>query len=63
LDERRGAAIRSRDVQRNAERLQIDRQPPLGHEYQFDLDSEAGQLFLERIRTFLRRRVAAPSRP
>jgi acetyl esterase/lipase len=32
-----------------------DHQPPLGHEYQFDLDTEAGQLFLERLLAFLRR--------
>ncbi|MGH3083915.1 MAG: hypothetical protein ACRDNP_07595 [Gaiellaceae bacterium] len=40
-----------------------DEQPPLGHEYQSDLDSDAGALFLERMRTFLRQRLAAPSRP
>jgi acetyl esterase/lipase len=32
-------------------------QPPLGHEYQFDLDTDAGQRFLERMRLFLRRIV------
>ena len=37
-----------------------DHQPPLGHEYQFDLDTDAGQLFLDRLLTFLRHRVAAP---
>ena len=35
-----------------------DQQPPLGHEYQFDLDADAGQLFLERLRTFLRKRLS-----
>jgi acetyl esterase/lipase len=35
-------------------------QPPLGHEYQFDLDTDAGQLFLYRLLTFLRQRLAAP---
>jgi acetyl esterase/lipase len=30
-------------------------QHPLGHEYQFDLDTHAGQRFLERMRGFLRR--------
>jgi len=35
-------------------------QPPLGHEYQFDLDTDAGQLFLERLLTFLRQRLAVP---
>ena len=34
-----------------------DRQPPLGHEYQFDLDNDAGQLFLDRLLTFLRLRL------
>jgi acetyl esterase len=37
-----------------------DHQPPLGHEYQFDLDSDAGQLFLERLLGFLQRRLVAP---
>jgi acetyl esterase/lipase len=32
-------------------------EPPLGHEYQFDLDTEAGQLFLERMLSFLERRL------
>ena len=35
-------------------------QPPLGHEYQFDLDTDAGQLFLYRLLTFLQQRLAAP---
>jgi acetyl esterase len=35
-------------------------QPPVDHEYQFDLDTDAGQLFLERLLTFLRHRLAAP---
>jgi acetyl esterase len=34
-----------------------EHEPPLGHEYQFDLDTEAGQLFLERVRIFLQRRL------
>jgi acetyl esterase/lipase len=32
--------------------------PPLGHEYQFDLDGDAGQAFLGRLLEFLRRRLA-----
>jgi hypothetical protein len=36
-----------------------DHQPPLGHEYQFYLDSDAAQLFLERLLTFLRQRLGA----
>jgi acetyl esterase/lipase len=31
-----------------------DHGPPLGHEYQFDLDGEAGQLALERAVAWLR---------
>jgi acetyl esterase/lipase len=34
-----------------------DHSPPLGHEYQFDLDTDAGQEFLERMLEFLRRRL------
>jgi acetyl esterase len=36
-------------------------QPPVEHEYQFDLDTDAGQLFLDRLLTFLRQRLAAPT--
>jgi len=32
-------------------------QPLLGHEYQFDLDTDEGQLFLDRMLAFLRRRL------
>jgi acetyl esterase/lipase len=35
-------------------------EPPLGHEYQFDLDGDAGRLFLERLLAFLRGRLANP---
>ena len=35
-------------------------EPPLGHEYQFDLDSDAGHLFLERLLAFLGGRLADP---
>jgi acetyl esterase/lipase len=35
-------------------------QPPVEHEYQFDLDTDAGKLFLDRLLTFLRQRLAAP---
>ena len=37
-----------------------DQEPPLGHEYQFDLDGGAGRLFLERLIAFLHRRLAEP---
>jgi acetyl esterase/lipase len=36
-----------------------DHAPPLGHEYQFDLDSDAGGLFLARMLAFLDRRLNA----
>lgn len=37
-----------------------DHQPPLGHEYQFDLDTDPGRLFLDRARAFLRQHLASP---
>jgi acetyl esterase/lipase len=36
-----------------------DQHPPLGHEYQFDLDSDAGRVFLERLLAFLHRVLVA----
>jgi acetyl esterase len=36
-------------------------QPPVDHEYQFDLDTDAGQLFLDRLLAFLRRRLVVPA--
>src|SRR5215472_18376177 len=41
----------------------VDHQPPLGHEYQFDLDTQAGQYFLDRMLTFLRQRLAVALLP
>jgi acetyl esterase len=35
-----------------------DHRPPLGHEYQFDLDTEAGREFLRRLEGFLQRSLA-----
>jgi len=35
-----------------------DHRPPLGHEYQFDLDGDAGRRFLARMLDFLARRLA-----
>ncbi len=34
-----------------------DHEPPLGHEYQFDLDTAAGRLCLERVLAFLGQRL------
>lgn len=36
-----------------------DHQPPLGHEYQFELDTEPGRMFLDRARAFLRQHLGA----
>jgi acetyl esterase/lipase len=35
-----------------------DEEPPLGHEYQFDLDTGPGRLFLERLLAFLAHQTA-----
>jgi acetyl esterase len=40
-----------------------DHQPPLGHEYQFDLDTLAGRLFLERMLAFLAQHLGAEGYP
>jgi acetyl esterase len=34
-----------------------DRQPPLPHEHQFNLDNEAGRLALDRSMAFLTRQI------
>jgi acetyl esterase/lipase len=34
-----------------------DHEPPLGHEYQFDLDGEAGQRFLQALIAFVRAHI------
>lgn len=38
-----------------------DYKPPLDHEYQFDLDTDAGQLFLKRTLAFLQLRLQPPA--
>ena len=40
-----------------------DDAPQLGHEYQFDLDTEAGRLFLDRLHTFPGQRLGALAPP
>ena len=40
-----------------------DREPQLGHEYQFDIDTAAGQLFLEHLVAFLGRRLGSSPQP
>ncbi len=39
-----------------------DHDPPLGHEYQFALDTSEGRLFLERMLAFLMISTSAPRR-
>jgi acetyl esterase len=55
------ARLRALGVKTETHFFPSDYEPPLGHEYQFDLDSEAGQHFLEHLLDFPRRRVAPPS--
>ncbi len=50
--------LRAQGVEVEALFFPDDHQPPLHHEYQFDLDSPAGRLFLDRLLAFLRRRLA-----
>lgn len=51
--------LRALRVELEALFFPADHQPPLGHEYQFDLDTSDGRLFLERLLTFLRQRFGA----
>lgn len=51
--------LRAHDVEVETLFFPGDHDPPLGHEYQFDLDGDAGQQFLGRMVEFLRRRLAA----
>jgi acetyl esterase len=53
--------LRARGVEAETLFFPGDHAPPLGHEYQFELDTDAGQLFLDRMLTFLRQRLAAPA--
>jgi acetyl esterase/lipase len=47
-------ALERKGVQVERLFFSADYAPPLGHEYQFKLDGEAGKLALERSVTFLR---------
>jgi acetyl esterase/lipase len=51
------SALRAKGVETETLFFPDDHDPPLGHEYQFDLDSDSGQQFLERELDFLRRRL------
>nr|WP_246345559.1 alpha/beta hydrolase [Conexibacter arvalis] len=57
-------AARLRDAGAEVETLffPADRTPPLGHEYQFDLDGAAGREFLARLTAFLDHRLAPAAR-
>jgi acetyl esterase len=57
------ATLRAHGVEADTLFFPDNHYPPLGHEYQFDLATDAGQLFLERLATFLRERFLAPSPP
>jgi acetyl esterase/lipase len=51
--ERLAESLRTEGVEVETVFFRENHEPPLGHEYQFDLDGEAGRLFLERVRAFL----------
>jgi acetyl esterase len=51
--------LRAQGVETETLFFPADQEPALGHEYQFVLDTEPGQRFLERLRTFLRQRLGA----
>jgi acetyl esterase/lipase len=57
--ERFVAALRAQGVEPETVFFPDDHRPPLGHEYQFDLDGDAGRLFLERAVRFLHERLGA----
>jgi acetyl esterase len=50
--------LRTLGVNVDALLFAADHQPPLGHEYQFDLDTEAGREFLRCLERFLQRSLA-----
>jgi len=55
--ERLAEKLRERGVETQTLFYPDDHQPPLGHEYQFDLDSDAGRRFYELLLAFLRQRL------
>jgi acetyl esterase/lipase len=57
--ERLAERLRAAGVESKTVFYPDDHEPPLGHEYQFDLDTAAGQRFLERLLAFLRLRLGA----
>jgi acetyl esterase/lipase len=55
--------LRAHDVETETLLFPDDYRPPLGHEYQFDLDADAAQLFFARMIKFLERRLGRPPEP
>jgi acetyl esterase/lipase len=53
--------LRSRGVEPVALLYPVTHEPPLNHEYQFDLDTGEGQLFLECMLAFLHQQLTAPA--
>jgi acetyl esterase/lipase len=61
--ERLAGALRTQGVQPDTVFWPDHHQPPLNHEYQFDLDTDEGQLFLERLLAFLHRTLQSRPQP
>ena len=61
--ERLAERLREHGVPTETVLFPADHDPPLGHEYQFDLDGDAGRLFLERLLAFLERRLGGAATP
>jgi acetyl esterase len=59
----RAEAIRAQDVDADTLFFPKNYGPPLPHEYQFDLDSRAGEKALERLTAFLERLASQPALP
>jgi acetyl esterase/lipase len=55
------AVLGERGVEVDALFFPPDHDPPAGHEYQFELDTDAGRLALDRIVAFLRRHTEVPA--
>ena len=55
--ERLAERLRANGVETEALFYPDDHRPPLGHEYQFDLDTEDGRRFLNRLLAFLEHRL------
>jgi acetyl esterase/lipase len=56
--------LRAQGVETQTVFFPDDQAPPLGHEYQFDLDTEAAQLFFARLLAFLQQSASTdPQQP